>query len=237
MPFCFFARIWPHHGGRCINIRVAAIKVARTRIKICGITSVADALAVAHAGADAIGLVFYPASPRAVEPDLAADIIAAVGPFVTTVGLFVNADAVQVTQTLERCPLQVLQFHGDEDPEYCAQFGRTYLKAVRMADGLDPVAEMGRFTAASGFVFDAWQPDQYGGTGQVFDWQRLRQVETGAVVVAGGLDPGNVAQVVRSLRPYAVDVSSGVEVAPGRKSTKLIVEFVAAVKSADELCL
>ncbi len=188
-----------------------------------------------RAGADAIGLVFYPASPRAVALDLAADIVAAAGPFVTTVGLFVNADAAQVARTLERCPLQVLQFHGDEDAAYCNQFGRTYLKAVRMADGLDPRAEMSRFGAASGFVFDAWQPDQYGGTGQVFDWRRLHQVETGAVVVAGGLDPGNVAQAVRSLRPYAVDVSSGVEVNPGRKSAKLITEFIAAVKSADEL--
>ncbi len=185
-------------------------------------------------GADAIGLVFYPGSPRAIDPGLAADIIAAVGPFVTTVGLFVNADAAQVTETLERCPLQVLQFHGDEDPEYCDQFGRTYVKAVRMADELDPVVEMGRFAAASGFVFDAWQPDQYGGTGQIFDWQRLHQIKTGAVVVAGGLEPGNVASAVRTLRPYAVDVSSGVETAPGRKSVKLMAEFIAAVKSADE---
>ncbi len=190
-----------------------------------------------HAGADAIGLVFYPASPRAVEADLAADIVAAAGPFVTTVGLFVNADAAQVGRTLERCPLQVLQFHGDEEPEYCNQFGRTYLRAVRMADGLDPLAEMTRFGEAGGFVFDAWRADQYGGTGQVFDWRRLDQIETGAVVVAGGLDPGNVGQAVRSVRPYAVDVSSGVEVSPGRKSAKLIAEFIAAVKAADELCL
>lgn len=186
-----------------------------------------------RAGADAIGLVFYRSSPRAVTPEVAAAIIAAVGPFVTTVGLFVNAPAAEVTHILGACSLHVLQFHGDEDAAYCDQFGRAYIKAVRMADDLDPAQEVQRFPAAKGFVFDAWRPAQYGGTGQVFDWHRLRHVSGRPVIVAGGLGPENVGEVVRALHPYAVDVSSGVELAPGRKSAELVAEFIRAVRSVD----
>ena len=184
------------------------------RVKICGITRPDDGRHAARAGADAIGLVFYPPSPRYVSPRQAADIVAALPPFVTTVGLFVDAPPEQIAALLEQVPLDMLQFHGDESPEYCAAFQRPWIKALRMRDGVDPRAEADRYGAAGarGLLVDSYVPGVPGGTGERFDWDRLPADPSLPLVLAGGLDPANVAEGVRRVRPWAVDVSGGVEV-------------------------
>ena len=184
------------------------------RVKICGITRPDDGRHAALAGADAIGLVFYPPSPRYVSPRRAADIVAALPPFVTTVGLFVDAPPQQIAALLEQVPLDMLQFHGDESPEYCAAFQRPWIKALRMRDGVDPRAEADRYGAAGarGLLVDSYVPGVPGGTGERFDWDRLPADPSLPLVLAGGLDPANVAEAVRRVRPWAVDVSGGVEV-------------------------
>ncbi|MGB5096313.1 MAG: phosphoribosylanthranilate isomerase [Porticoccaceae bacterium] len=202
------------------------------RVKICGITREADAQAAADAGADAIGLVFHPASPRCVSLALAASIARIVGPFVTTVGLFVDAAPDRVREVLACTGIHLLQLHGNETPAYCAQFGVPFIKALRMAPGLDPAAAAANYPAAAGLLFDAWDPLVAGGTGVGFDWSRLPAQRGLPLILAGGLDPTNVAEAVRQVRPYAVDVSSGVEVSPGIKDPRLIRAFIAAAKSA-----
>ena len=184
------------------------------RVKICGITRPDDGRHAARAGADAIGLVFYPPSPRYVSPRQAADIVAALPPFVTTVGLFVDAPPEQIAALLEQVPLDMLQFHGDESPEYCAAFQRPWIKALRMRDGVDPRVEADRYGAAGarGLLVDSYVPGVPGGTGERFDWDRLPADPSLPLVLAGGLDPANVAEAVRRVRPWAVDVSGGVEV-------------------------
>ncbi|HIK75294.1 MAG TPA: phosphoribosylanthranilate isomerase [Alcanivorax sp.] len=184
------------------------------RVKICGITRPDDGRHAARAGADAIGLVFYPPSPRYVSPRQAADIVAALPPFVTTVGLFVDAPPEQIAALLEQVPLDMLQFHGDELPEYCAAFQRPWIKALRMRDRVDPQAEADRYGAAGarGLLVDSYVPGVPGGTGERFDWDRLPADPSLPLVLAGGLDPANVAEAVRRVRPWAVDVSGGVEV-------------------------
>lgn len=184
------------------------------RVKICGITRPEDGRHAALAGADAIGLVFYPPSPRYVSPRQAADIVAALPPFVTIVGLFVNTPFEQVTALLKQVPLDMLQFHGDESPDYCAGFQRSWIKALRMRDGVDPRAEADRYRAAGarGLLVDSYVPGVPGGTGERFDWDRLPADPSLPLVLAGGLDPANVAEAVRRVRPWAVDVSGGVEV-------------------------
>lgn len=184
------------------------------RVKICGITRPEDGRHAARAGADAIGLVFYPPSPRYVSPRQAIDIVAALPPFVTTVGLFVNTPSEQVTALLEQVPLDMLQFHGDESPDYCAGFQRSWIKALRMRDGVDPQAEAERYRAAGarGLLVDSYVPGVPGGTGERFDWGRLPANPSLPLVLAGGLNPANVAAAVRRVRPWAVDVSGGVEV-------------------------
>lgn len=203
-----------------------------TRVKICGITREADAQEAADAGADAIGLVFHPASPRCVSMVMAASIVRMLGPFVTTVGLFVDAAPDQVREVLARTGIHLLQLHGNETPAYCAQFGVPFIKALRMAPGLDPVAAAAHYPAAAGLLFDTWDPVVAGGTGVGFDWSRLPALRERPLILAGGLSPANVAEAVRQVRPYAVDVSSGVEVAPGIKDAGLIRAFIAAAKSA-----
>lgn len=184
------------------------------RVKICGITRPDDGRHAAHAGADAIGLVFYPPSPRYVSPRRAADIVAALPPFVTTVGLFVDTPAEQIAALLQQVPLDMLQFHGNESPHYCAGFQRPWIKALRMRDGVDPQAEADRYRAAGarGLLVDSYVPGVPGGTGERFDWDRLPANPSLPLVLAGGLDPANVAEAVRRVRPWAVDVSGGVEV-------------------------
>lgn len=200
------------------------------RVKICGITSVADAAAAVSAGADAIGLVFYSKSPRAVGITEAAAIARSVGPFVTVVGLFVDADAAYVRSVLEQVPLHVLQFHGDESQDYCQQFGRPYLKALRMKEGLDVSAAMAKFPSATGILLDAYRPGVPGGTGETFDWQRVPVNSSVPVVLAGGLNPDNVAEAVATTQVYGVDVSGGVEASPGKKDTDRMMAFVRHAK-------
>ncbi|MEH6466443.1 MAG: phosphoribosylanthranilate isomerase [Porticoccus sp.] len=203
-----------------------------TRVKICGITRVEDARAAADAGADAIGLVFYPKSSRYIERSSAVNIARAVGPFVTVVGLFVNASVEEVASTMSEVDLDLLQFHGDEDVVYCEQFGRPYIKAIRMEPELDVAEVMSQYPSASGFLFDAWNKEKYGGTGETFDWSRLPHLNdlpysnNSALILAGGLTPDNVAEAVAVTKPYAVDVSGGVEISPGIKSEELIQQFI-----------
>ena len=184
-----------------------------TRVKICGITRPEDALHAARAGADAIGLVFYPNSSRFVSAERAAAVLAVVPPFVTTVGLFVDAEPASVHALLRALPLDMLQFHGDEPPQYGAAFGRPWIKALRMRDGIDVAAEAERYRAAGarGLLVDSYVPGVPGGTGERFDWDRLPTDPALPLVLAGGLDAGNVAEAVRRVHPWAVDVSGGVE--------------------------
>lgn len=203
----------------------------QTRVKICGLTSVDDALVAVEAGADAIGLVFYAPSPRCVDIQTAADIALAVGPFVTTVGLFVNADKKQVEQVLAQVPLQLLQFHGDEAASYCEQFNRPYMKALRMKPGLDVDAEIKKYASAQGILLDAYRKGVPGGTGETFDWQRVPSSNAKPIVLAGGLDGGNVVAAIKATRAYGVDVSGGVELSHGVKDHQKTIEFITLAKA------
>ncbi len=204
-----------------------------TRIKICGITREQDARAAVASGANALGLVFYEKSPRHVTPEQAARIAAAVPPFVTVVGLFVNASTDEVRSVLDRVPLHILQFHGEETPEFCAQFGRQYLKAVRVKPGVDLVQYAARYSSAQGLLLDAYVEGTHGGTGASFDWGLIPRDLPLPVVLSGGLSPDNVAQAVEQVRPYAVDVSSGVEAAKGIKDAAKVAAFINEVKRID----
>ncbi len=204
----------------------------RTRIKICGITSVTDGLVAADAGADAIGLVFYPPSPRFVDLGRAAEIARAMPPFLDVVGLFVNADAATVRETLAAVPISLLQFHGDEDEAYCCQFDRPYLKAARMRLGFDLVQYAASFPSAQALLLDAFV-DGYGGAGHTFDWSLIPNRLPRPIVLSGGLAVDNVNEAVRRVRPAAVDVSSGVEVSKGVKDHAKIAAFIAGVRNAD----
>ncbi len=206
----------------------------RTRVKICGITRIEDAQAAVDAGADAIGLVFYPPSPRHVELEQAARIVASLPPFVTTVGLFVNADSETIAGAVAACGLDLIQFHGNECPDYCARHGRPWIRALRMKDDIDLAAEAGRFSGARGLLLDAYRPGVPGGTGETFDWARIPAALAGRIVLAGGLTPDNVEQAVRQVRPWAVDVSGGVESEPGIKDADKIARFIEAVRRGDE---
>jgi phosphoribosylanthranilate isomerase len=220
----------------------------RTRVKICGITERDHGLAAARAGADAIGLVFWAGTPRMVSLDRAAGIAAAMPPFVSLVGLFVDPDAAQVRAALAAVPLDVLQFHGSEPPEFCRSFGRPYLKAIAVGDGLGETGLLEcaqRYGDAAGLLFDAPPADGMpGGTGRTFAWGALSAPLCARlarpVVLSGGLHPGNVGAAVRAVRPWAVDVSSGVEVVgqdgrpmKGIKDPARIAAFIEEVRNAD----
>jgi phosphoribosylanthranilate isomerase len=205
----------------------------RTRIKICGLREVEHARIAAQAGADAIGLVFYPPSPRFVTPAQAASVAASLPPFVTSVGLFVDASADEVRAILEQVPLDLLQFHGEETPEFCASFGRPFVRAVRMGPGTDLVEYAQRFSRARALLLDAFQPGQPGGTGQVFDWAAIPRDLPIPLILSGGLTPSNVGRAVREIRPWAVDVSSGVEAGRGVKDPRKIIEFIRSVRRED----
>jgi len=197
----------------------------RTRIKIWGITRPEDGVEAARLGADAIGLVFYSKSPRAVTPGQAAEIAAALPPFVTTVGLFVDPESVNVEGVLAQLSLDLIQFHGDETPEFCGRFGRPYLKAIRMREGIDLAAEQQRYRDARGRLLDTYQPGIPGGTGEAFKWDRVPQDLAASIVLAGGLGPDNVAAAIQQVRPYAVDVSGGVEASKGIKDVAKMAAF------------
>lgn len=207
----------------------------RTRIKICGITRKQDLDCAVQAGADAIGFVFYPPSPRYLTSGEAAALSVAVPPFITRVGLFVNAEPAFVQDVLAQVSIDVLQFHGEEDAAYCEQFGRPYLKAARVRPNStrDDLLEFARaFPTAQGLLLDAWV-EAYGGAGQSFDWSLIPENLPLPMVLSGGLHAGNVVEAVTRLHPWAVDVSSGVEVAKGIKDAEKIAAFIAAVRKAD----
>jgi phosphoribosylanthranilate isomerase len=204
----------------------------RTRIKICGITRPGDAVAAAQAGADAIGLVFYPSSPRFLNVERAREIRDALPPFVQAVALFVNPDAAQVAQVIGRAHPALLQFHGEETPEFCAQFGLPYIKACRVAQGVDLLRYLRPFSAASGWLLDA-HVEEYGGVGASFDWSLVPARLERPLVLSGGLTRGNVGEALRRVRPWAVDVSSGVESSKGIKDAAKIAAFIAEVRNAD----
>lgn len=204
----------------------------RTRIKICGITRPGDGVAAAHAGADAIGLVFYPKSPRYLSAERAIEIRDALPPFVQTVALFVNADAAQVSQVMGRVKPAMLQFHGDETPEFCGQFGLPYVKAARVRQGLDLIEYLRPFRSAAAWLLDSFV-EAYGGVGERFDWSLAPRKLERPLILSGGLERGNVAEAVRQLRPWGVDVSSGVEAAKGIKDAAKIAAFIAEVRNAD----
>lgn len=206
----------------------------RTRVKICGITRPHDAVLAAEQGADAIGLVFYPPSPRHVSLEQAAEIAAALPPFVTTVGLFVNADAQTIAETVAAAQLDLIQFHGNECADYCKEHARPWMRAIRMKDDVDLEAEAERFAAGRGLLLDAYRPGVPGGTGESFDWSRIPSAMAAQIVLAGGLTPENIAQAVREVRPYAVDVSGGVEASPGIKDAEKIARFMAGVRSGEQ---
>ena len=201
-----------------------------TRIKICGITRVEDGLAAAHAGADALGLGFAAKSPRRVTPEQARAIAAALPPFVTTVALFVNATEDEVGRVMAQVRPDCLQFHGEETPEYCRGFGLPWLKAARVKPGIDLLQFAARYAGAQGLLLDAYSPAAHGGTGERFDWGLIPAGLPRPVVLAGGLTPANVGEAVRFARPWAVDVSSGVEAAPGIKDAEKIAAFVKEVR-------
>lgn len=214
----------------------------RTRVKICGITSVDDALTAIDAGADALGLVFYKPSPRYVDPRVAAEIIAKVPAFVTTMGLFVDASEDEILSTLAIAPVDFIQFHGNESVAQCENIGRPYIKALRVGSeegglyGQSLRNKMNEYTGARGLLLDTYQKGVPGGTGERFDWDQVPEPgpeDNQYIVLAGGLTPENVGDAIRTVQPYAVDVSGGVESAPGRKDAGRIRAFLDAVRKAD----
>jgi phosphoribosylanthranilate isomerase len=212
----------------------------RTRIKICGITRAQDARAAAECGADAIGLVFYPPSPRYLSIERAVELRDALPPFVQTVALFVNPDAPQVAQVLQRVRPALLQFHGEESPEFCGQFGVPFVKACRVRSGVegqkrpadDALEYLRPFSRAAAWLFDSHVPE-YGGVGEGFDLSLMPVVKEKPVILSGGLSRANVAEAIRRVRPWGVDVSSGVESAKGVKDAAKIAAFIAEVRNAD----
>lgn len=204
----------------------------RVRVKICGLTRGVDVEGAVQAGADAVGLVFYPPSPRYVTLDVAARLAQVVPPFVTIVGLFVNADPALVKAALAAVPIHVLQLHGDEDEAYCRQFDRPYIKAARVRPGMDLLQYAASFSSAQAILLDAFV-EGYGGAGKVFDWSLVPPSLGRPLILSGGLDADNVGEGIRRLRPAAVDVSSGVEASKGIKDAEKMRTFVAAVRAAE----
>lgn len=206
----------------------------RTRVKICGLTRVDEALSAVALGADAIGLVFYAGSSRAISIEAARKIRAALPAFVCAVGLFVNPSEQEVRNTLEQVSLDCLQFHGDESESFCASFGRPYMKAIRVQKGLDLNNKIQEYSKSCAILLDAYSPNAAGGTGEVFDWniaQACVEDSSVPIILAGGLSSENVAEAIRMVAPYGVDVSSGVESAPGVKSESRMKAFFEEVYS------
>jgi phosphoribosylanthranilate isomerase len=206
----------------------------RTRVKICGVTRAEDALAACRAGADALGFVFYPPSPRNVSIATAQAIVQQLPAFVTTVGLFVDADADFVARAHDEVPLDVLQFHGEEPPAYCEQFRAPYIKAVRMRPEVDLLEYARRYKHARGLLLDTFVTGAQGGTGKRFDWMLIPAHVPLPIVLSGGLDPENVEEAIRCVRPWAVDVSSGVEATKGIKDPAQILAFMTGVRNAGQ---
>ena len=203
-----------------------------TRVKICGVTQEKDAVNIARAGADALGFVFFKPSPRYISPEQAAAIIKALPPFVTSVGLFVDADHAFVEEVLKQAPLNMLQFHGNETEAQCSAFGIPYIKSLRMEEGLSVVDAISNYPSCSGILLDTYVANTPGGTGQTFDWSRVPREAEKPIILAGGLTPDNVAQAISVTSPWAVDVSGGVEKAKGIKDLTLVHRFLEGAKRA-----
>ncbi|MDH5536637.1 MAG: phosphoribosylanthranilate isomerase [Betaproteobacteria bacterium] len=204
-----------------------------TAVKICGITRTEDAMLAARSGANAIGLVFYRPSPRYIAPDLAAEIIRVLPPFVTAVGLFVDATADEVRAAVKRAPVGLLQFHGSETADFCGQFGLPYMKAVRVRPGVDLIQYASGYRDAKALLLDAYVDGVHGGSGVTFDWSLIPHTPPLPVVLSGGLTAENVTEAIRKVRPWAVDVSSGVEKARGIKDAAKIAAFISGVRNAN----
>lgn len=205
----------------------------RTRIKLCGMTQPSDVRLADQLGADAIGLVFYPPSSRAVGIDQASELARLAGAFCTRVALFVNPDEDEVRRVLDQVSIDVIQFHGDESPEFCQRFNKPWIKALRVRDGDTLEADLERYRDANTLLLDAYKPGQPGGTGETFNWDLIPERWRGSIVLAGGLSPDNVFDAVTAVSPLGVDVSGGIEAAKGQKSPAKMTEFVRQVRLAD----
>lgn len=197
-----------------------------TKVKICGITNTIDAQLACDLGADAIGLVFYPPSPRYIKPEQAEKVLESLPPFISSVALFVNAAREEIESVLQQTGIDLIQFHGNESAQFCASFKRPYIKAIRMKDGLDLYAVEKEYASARGILLDTYKKGFPGGTGESFNWTKVPHDLSKPVILAGGLTADNVAQAVKQVQPYAVDVSGGVEAAKGKKDQNKIMAFV-----------
>ena len=206
----------------------------RTRVKICGLTTIDDIVNAVTSGADALGFNMFPASPRFVPEDQLSKLSKSVPPFISKVGLFVNADASKVEALAAKAKFDLLQFHGDESDDYCAQFGLPFIKVVRLSPVMSLDEEIKKFPNSHGILVDAHDEVLFGGTGKTLDWSNLLEIDQ-PLILAGGLTPENVATAISQVKPFAVDVSSGVEVSKGVKDPKKIRDFMVAVRNADRL--
>jgi len=204
----------------------------RCRIKICGLTRPEDVRTCVEAGADALGFVFYPDSPRAVSKQMMPPLLAQIPPFVQTVGLFVNPEPQWVEEVCAHVPLDLLQFHGDEPPAFCERFGKPYIKAIRVRPDLDLLQYCDTYASARGVLLDAYHPDVWGGSGQTFDWSLIPKNCSLPIILSGGLSALNVGEAIRAVHPFAVDVSSGVEISKGVKDASRIQAFISGVLKA-----
>lgn len=204
----------------------------RTRIKFCGLTQPADVATAVQLGVDALGFVFHPKSPRYVTAQQARALTEGLPPFISRVALFMNAQEPQIREVMAVWTPSYLQFHGQESPEFCARFGLPFLKAIAMQSDVDLCAMHSRYAAATALLLDGHAPGEAGGSGQRFDWQRA-QSGSRPIILAGGLTVQNVSQAIAAVKPFAVDVSSGIETAPGHKDAVKMADFVAAVRAAD----
>ena len=213
---------------------ICPASLKRTRVKICGFTHVEQAQFAAQMGVDALGLVFYPPSPRAIDSTQAQAIIRSLPPFVTIVALFVNETAERINQILKQTGADMIQFHGDESPEFCRAFARPFIKAIRVQEDTDIIAESKRYTGARGLLLDAWHPNSHGGTGIQFNWNQIPEQCALPLILAGGLTPDNIQQALQTSQLDTVDISSGVEFAKGQKSPKKISIFLQQIKQFDQ---
>ncbi|MDX1512805.1 MAG: phosphoribosylanthranilate isomerase [Gammaproteobacteria bacterium] len=223
-------------GGRATRGGRAPLRThagVRTRIKICGLTRADDAQAACRFGADAVGLIFYPPSPRGVDPDRARAVRRVLPPFVTVVGVFVDPEPGFLRRVMDEVSLDLVQFHGDEEPGFCESFGRPYIKAVRMRDRLDLAEVARRYSSASALLLDSFDNERRGGTGETFDWTRVPPDLGTPFILAGGLGPENVAEAIAAVAPFAVDGNSGVESSPGIKDHAKIEKFIREVNRGE----
>ncbi|MCH8551369.1 MAG: phosphoribosylanthranilate isomerase [Natronospirillum sp.] len=208
-------------------------RISRTRIKLCGLTAPEQVMLAAELGADAIGLVFYGPSPRYIETEAASRLAASCPPFLSLTGLFVNPAVAEVEAVLDKVPLDCLQFHGDESDDFCRQFRRPWIKAVRMRPEMNVEQVLTQWPGARGLLLDAWHPEHPGGTGLTFDWRLIPDAWRHRIILAGGLTPDNVGNAIQQVSPWGVDVSGGIEAGKGKKDSALMAAFVAAVREED----